>query len=137
MKRKIELKQTQDGVPQKVEIFRSMVQKKAYHHYYFPSIEIRFYDTTTLLQDCKKPTQTFTIKGTAIDNFTFCLKIDEIYSTNALEIFGFVAKYIAENWYTVYKKRWYNKKWEEDPETTAKIQWITTDGNEALISFGI
>ncbi len=138
MNRKLELKHDEIGnIPCQIGIFEAKVSDKCYHHYCFQDITISFYDTNYLFQDIKKPNQQIDIKGTAIDDFTFCLKIDEIYLINVSKIFGFVVKYIAENWYTVYKKPWYSKKWKQDKEAEVKIKLLSISGNEALVSFGI
>ena len=132
MRTKIELIKKFDETPGMIGMLSSKISKVRFHRYYFPPIRVDFFESAIIDQ---KVIETIEINGTAIDNFTFCLKINE-RSNNEAKAFTFASRYIAENWYNVYKKSWWNKKWKLDKETKAKIKFLTITGNEAIVSFG-
>lgn len=134
MKRKIELIGKGDNKPCMTCFYGTKVNGKGFFHYYFPPIKIEFLETEKLIN--QEVIQTVEVKGTVIDDFTFCLKID-IRGNYEAKAFGFVSKYIAENWYNVYKKSWWSRKWKKDEETNVKVKLLTITGNEAIVSFGI
>ena len=143
MKRKIELNHQLEETPNCIySMADAKVNDKHYAHYciFTPlQINIEFYNPKIMENETILSAK---IDGTAITDTMLCLKIQDINDNtqgnyNALKIFGYIIDYIANNWYTAYKKPWYKKDWIEDPETKVKARVISMIKEEAIVEFEI
>ena len=143
MKRKIELNTNLKETPKCIHTMKdAKVNEHLYNHYIFEPIKIEFelFDPNKMKNEVMLYAK---IVGTVITETTFYLKIEKIekkecmQSENEMKIFGYVIDYIANNWYTAYKKPLYKKDWIEDPETKVKARVINMHEKEMIVTFEI